>query len=94
MSGINWRTAPPPCRPERFAVAYRLVLGYALVRRGSEQNSSLQLIAGRSSRGLQLGPISLRTPLPCDRTESDTFESVKRREFVPFALAACLAAAV
>jgi hypothetical protein len=26
--------------------------------------------------------------------ESDTFESVKRREFVPFALAACLAAAV
>jgi vacuolar iron transporter family protein len=26
--------------------------------------------------------------------DSDTFASIKRREFVPFALAACLAAAV
>ena len=36
--------------PERFAMAYRLVFGYAFVRRKSEQNSSLQLLKAQQSR--------------------------------------------
>jgi hypothetical protein len=61
-------------------MTYRLVFGYAFVRRESEQNSSLQLLQVRSSRGptiqfigLQLGPTSLHTPLPLIEGDSDTF---------------------
>jgi hypothetical protein len=75
------------------------VLGYAFVRRESEQNSSLQLLQGAAVEvptsqfiGLQLGP--LRTPVPCDRSRQQYLRLDQRREFVPFALAACLAAAV
>ena len=82
-------------------MAYRLVLGYAFVRRESEQNSSLQLLQGAavevlrvSSLGCSLDQFLCARPCHVIGGDSDTSASIKRREFVPFALAACLAAAV
>jgi hypothetical protein len=82
-------------------MAYRLVLGYAFVRRKSEQNSSLQLLHGTavevlrfSSLGCSLDQFLCTRPCHVIGGDSDTSASIKRREFEPFALAACLATAV
>jgi hypothetical protein len=82
-------------------MAHRLVLRYAFVRRESEQNSSLQLPQGAAVEVLQFSPLGcsldqLLCTHPCHVIggDSDTSASIKRCEFVPFALAACLAAAV
>ena len=80
-------------------MAYRLVLGYAFVRRESEQNSSLQLLQGAavevlrfSSLGCSLDQFLCTRPCHVIGGDSDTSASIKRCELVPFALAACLAA--
>ena len=68
-------------------MAYRLVLGYAFVRRESEQNSSLQLLHGAavevlrvSSLGCSLDQFLCTRPCHVIGGDSDTSASIKRCE--------------
>ena len=68
-------------------MAYRLVFGYAFVRRQSEQNSSLQLLQGAavkvlrfSSLGCSLDQFLCTRPCYVIGGDSDTSASIKRCE--------------